>query len=151
MAAHSVESIYKIVPGSPPVPITPSGHLPPDYSLPVSDLDKRSGFLHMSTAKQIPNTLHYFFASSAAFRDVVFLLRVPLRQLEERNLIRWESPDAKLCGPRNGEGMFPHIYDDQKFKLTANEVESVRQVVSHEGCDGWEAALLKLRDENWLI
>ena len=149
MDYSKAEYIYKIVQGTPDIPTTPSGHLPQGYSLPVSDLDQKSGFIHMSTAVQIPNTLKYFFASPALSKDTVYLLRVSYQPLEHH--IRWESPDAKVCGPRNGEGMFPHIYDDLKFKLTSDEVESVKEVISGSGEDGWDQGLTKLRDENWLV
>ncbi|RMZ78080.1 hypothetical protein DV737_g4044, partial [Chaetothyriales sp. CBS 132003] len=151
MATAQVDYIYKIVPAEPVVPVTDAGQLPPDYSLPVSDLDRQSGFVHMSTAAQIPNTLKFFFGPSSSSRDSVYLLRVPYQALEERKLVRWESPDAKICGPRYGEGMFPHIYDKLQFKLTHEEVDSVKEVVSQPGDDSWDAALSELKRSGWLV
>ena len=50
--------VYKITPSPPPTP------LPESY--PASDLDARDGFIHLSTAAQIPVTAGLFFAGDAA-------------------------------------------------------------------------------------
>lgn len=149
MAATHVDYIYKIVPGSSSISTTSSGQLPSDYRLPTSDLDKRSGFLHMSTAAQVPNTLKHFFATSRQNRTSIYLFKVPYKPLEDRGTVRWESPDAKIGGLRYGEGMFPHIYDDHKFNLGYDEVESVVEVVSENEEEDWEAALAKFN--KWLV
>jgi uncharacterized protein (DUF952 family) len=149
MAATDADYIYKIVPGSSSIPTTSSGQLPSDYTLPTSDLDKKSGFLHMSTAAQVPYTLKHFFATSRQNKDSIYLFKVPYKPLEDRGIVRWESPDAKIGGLRNGEGMFPHIYDDHEFKLGYDEVESVVEVVSENGEEDWEAALAGVN--KWLV
>jgi uncharacterized protein (DUF952 family) len=143
-----IEHIYKIVPSSVELPITSSRQLPKDYSLPVSDLDKSSGFIHMSTVVQIPNTLKLFFKTNSSSRDSIYLLKVPYKALEERGLMRWEDPDGKVAGEKGAEGVFPHIHDNHQYKLGHNEVESVIQVVSEIGEDSWDAALS--RANHWL-
>lgn len=161
--------IYKITPSSPKLPVTsfPVGKLPTDFNLPSSDLDQNSGFVHMSTAKQIPGTLEHFFASKSSSSDSIYLLRVGYSSLLERKdaQIRWESPDASICGPREGEGMFPHIYairysmdsNDSStantstkalFLLSGESVDSVAIITSEAGEDGWHSALRRLGD--WL-
>jgi uncharacterized protein (DUF952 family) len=87
--------VYKLVPSSAPIPES----LP--ERLPISDLDQQSGFIHLSTALQVPNTLKLFFKDE----PLVYVLRIGYENVQEK--IRWESPDAKVCGPRGGEGMFP--------------------------------------------
>jgi hypothetical protein len=88
--------VYKLVPSTAPIP---EGILPD--RLPISELDQTSGFIHLSTASQVPNTLKFFFKDDL----LVYILRVDFKMVEKD--IRWESPDAKICGPRPGEGLFP--------------------------------------------
>lgn len=95
MSAHHTKFVYKLVPTSSPVPdILPE-------RLPVSDIDEKSGFIHLSTAEQIMGTLKSFFAKDAE----VYILRLPLAKIEGD--IRWEAPEMDVCGPRDGEGTFP--------------------------------------------
>lgn len=127
--------IYKLIPhtAAPPSPL-------PD-ALPVSALDQSSGFLHMSTALQVPRTLAHFFTNDPR----VYVARVPYAPLEKD--IRWEDPKGDVCGPRAGEGMFPHIYNG--FQLGKDEIESVQEWVRGEG--GWEEAVKKAQDEGWFV
>lgn len=87
--------IYKIIPSTAPV------REPLPERLPVSDLDQSSGFIHLSTAHQVPNTIKAFFAGE----PIVYVLRIEYARVIPD--IRWESPDGKVCGPRPGEGLFP--------------------------------------------
>lgn len=87
--------LYKIVPSTSRVPE------PLPDRLPVSLMDQRSGFIHLSTAHQIPNTLKYFFRDE----PLVYILRIEYDRVEQD--IRWEDPDGQVCGPRAGEGQFP--------------------------------------------
>jgi len=125
--------VYKLVPSTAPIP---EGILPD--RLPVSELDQTSGFIHLSTASQVPNTLKFFFKDD----PLVYILRVDFKMVEKD--IRWESPDAKICGPRPGEGLFPHLYNG--FKLGRDEIEST-QVWKYE--NGWDAALGQSAE--WLV
>lgn len=95
--------VYKIVPSTSPV------REPLPERLPVSDLDKNSGFIHLSTAHQVLNTLKSFFAEE----PLVYILRIEYQRIYED--IRWESPDGKTCGLRPGEGLFP--VSDQTFLI----------------------------------
>lgn len=87
--------IYKLVPSTSPV------REPLPEKLPVSDLDQGDGFLHLSTAHQIPDTLRRFFKNE----PLVYVLRIDYALVVQD--IRWESPDGKSGGPRPGEGLFP--------------------------------------------
>ncbi|KAH9935523.1 uncharacterized protein B0H18DRAFT_976094 [Fomitopsis serialis] len=128
--------IYKLIPASAPPPE------PLPAVLPVSELDQTSGFIHLSTAKQVPNTLKYFFADEPR----VYVLRLAYDPLEEKKLVRWEDPTAEVCGPRGGEGMFPHLYNG--LKLGKGEVDSVATWERRDG-EGWEDVAEQEKD--WLI
>lgn len=125
--------IYKIVPYTAPPPT------PLPAALPVSELDQNSGFIHLSTAIQIPRTLKNFFANDPS----AYLLRIPYDPIEKD--IKWEDPKGEAGGPRAGEGIFPHLYNG--FKLGKDEVDSVQSLTRGEG--GWDEALQKA--EEWLI
>ncbi|KAJ5232161.1 hypothetical protein N7468_005117 [Penicillium chermesinum] len=124
--------IYKIVPSTAPV-VQPL----PDR-LPVSELDQTSGFVHLSTASQLANTLKFFFQEE----PLVYILRIEYSRVAQ--YIRWESPDGKVCGPRPGEGLFPHLYNG--LKLGHDEVESV---AVWQNDNGWDQALVGAKD--WLL
>jgi uncharacterized protein (DUF952 family) len=87
--------IYKIVPSTAPV------REPIPERLAVSDLDKDSGFIHLSTAHQVANTLKTFFTEE----PLVYVLRIEYHRVIQD--IKWESPDGRVTGPRPGEGLFP--------------------------------------------
>lgn len=152
--------IYKLVPSSSPVP--PFDELP--ERLPVSDIDKSSGFIHLSTARQVPGTLRFFFTDDPK----VYVLR--LRYDDVKGQIRWEDPRAEVCGPRGGEGMFPvyarffsvdvgeadrdrygqHLYNGSK--LGKDEIESVYALEKTSDADGtgdWDKVLRQAH--SWLV
>ncbi|KAF8548281.1 hypothetical protein OG21DRAFT_780979 [Imleria badia] len=123
--------VYKLVPHTCPVPLNPSAL--PD-ALPVSDIDRSSGFVHLSTAHQLPGTLAHFFASDPR----VYVLRLPYAPLASgESRIRWESPEGDVCGPRPGEGLFPHLYNG--LRVGRAEVEGVW--VLERGEARWEEAI----------
>ena len=125
--------VYKLVPSSSPPPE------PVPEVLPVSALDVTSGFIHLSTAVQIPGTLKRFFADDTR----VYILKLPYDAIEKD--IRWESPNGDVCGERGGEGMFPHLYNG--LRLGSSEIESVELWKREEG--GWDEALE--RAMTWLV
>ena len=125
--------VYKLVPYTAPPPT------PLPIALPVSELDQTSGFVHLSTASQIPNTLKFFFTNDPS----VYILRLPYDPIEKD--IKWEDPKAEVCGPRAGEGMFPHLYNG--FKLGREEVDSMQSWTRSES--GWGEALEQA--EHWLV
>ncbi|KAJ5574283.1 uncharacterized protein N7459_008710 [Penicillium hispanicum] len=116
--------IYKIVPSTAPV------REPLPERMPVSDLDQSSGFIHLSLSHQVPNTLKLFFKEE----PLVYILRIPYERVVQD--IRWESPDGEVCGPRPGEGLFPHLYNG--LKLGKEDVESIAIWQNEEG---WDKAL----------
>ena len=145
---HSSQKyIYKIAPASPEPQLDVDGL---ESVLPPSELDVSSKFIHMSTASQIPGTLKHFFSTSSSTTDTIYLIKVPIVSVwEDIGALRWESPDASVCGTRDGEGMFPHLYfydhdvegGRERLWLRRNEVVEVKEIVSREGEEGWEKAL----------
>lgn len=127
--------IYKLVSYTTP---------PPDVLpevLPVSTIDQSSGFVHLSTARQVPNTLKHFFGPDPR----VYILRIVYDAVEAD--IKWEDPKAEVCGPRGGEGMFPHLYNG--LRLGKGEVESVRVLENKEG--GWAIAIEDVAFKEWFV
>jgi uncharacterized protein (DUF952 family) len=111
--------IYKILPS---LPVPPS---PLPISLPVSALDARDNFIHLSTSFQILGTLNAFFSSEPH----VYILRIPYERVEK--WIKWE--DAKGKGPEEvggcwdtegRKGLFPHVHGNG-LKLGREEVDEV--------------------------
>lgn len=103
--------VYKILPSAPPSPL-------PDR-LPLSDLDRNDGYIHLSTAEQVPETADRFFASSAE----LWLLKIKYQTLaagtdgngkvDSKAEIRWEEA---------GPGCFPHFYGGDLGKGNVAEV-----------------------------
>lgn len=57
--------------------------------LPLSELDETSGFIHLSTALQVPGTLTHFFGND----EKMYILKIGFELVKDK--IRWESPDKK--------------------------------------------------------
>ncbi|KAH7923377.1 hypothetical protein BV22DRAFT_1048217 [Leucogyrophana mollusca] len=133
--------VYKLIPSS----AAPPDPLP--ERLPVSELDLQSGYIHLSTSLQVPNTLKYFFSQDTH----VYILRIRYETVQDK--IRWEHPITKDCGPRGGEGLFPHIYNDEGkgLKLGKDEVESIKKLERGAGEDLWVTALKAAEEEGWLV
>ena len=131
--SNLITFVYKLVPSSSPPPE------PLPEALPLSSLDSNSGFIHLSTAVQVPGTLKHFFAGDAR----VYVFRIPYTKVEKD--IRWEDPMAEVCGDRGGEGMFPHLYN--RGRLGNAEIESIE--VWEKTGNGWDEALA--RAKAWLV
>ncbi|RAL08234.1 DUF952 domain-containing protein [Aspergillus homomorphus CBS 101889] len=123
---------YKLIPSTSPV------REPLPDRLPVSELDNQSGFIHLSTAFQVPNTLKLFFKDE----PLVYVLRIPYDNVQK--YIKWENPEGTVCGSRPKEGLFPHLYNG--LKLGKDEVESIA-IWTNE--DGWDKALMQAKP--WLL
>ena len=74
----------------------------------TTELDKKDGFIHLSTAKQLLATLALYFSND----QEVMLLRILSKPLKD-NLI-YEAPDSQ-----KRSGKFPHYYG----KLKKSHVE----------------------------
>ncbi|CAM1501100.1 Fc.00g102620.m01.CDS01 [Cosmosporella sp. VM-42] len=92
----SPKYVYKIVPSCPPEPF------PEEY--PLSDLDRNDGFIHLSTATQVPLTADLFF------NNLPSLWVIKLRFIEFESSSKWEDG-------------FPHLYGN----FGKDYLESVQQ------------------------
>lgn len=88
-----------------PASAAPPSPLPD--ALPVSELDSSDGFIHLSTALQVPGTLKRFFSD----KDSVYILRIIYTKVEKD--IKWEND--------KGEGK-PNVIE-QKQRLNAGIFE----------------------------
>jgi len=112
--------VYKILSKAPPV------NLP--KALPLSPLDAKDGFIHLSTAEQTPKTAGRFFSDTKN----LWLLKIPLQRIEQN--VKWEEGRS---------GCFAHLYDQG---LGRDEVEDTNRIARGEGED-WEKAMER---EQWL-
>ncbi|KAH9889815.1 hypothetical protein C8Q73DRAFT_653476 [Cubamyces lactineus] len=124
--------VYKILPSPPPTPLP--------AALPLSDLDRQDGFIHLSTAHQIPTTASLFFG---AHRSLA-LLKVDARKTRAQGgVYRWVE----------GLPGCPHLYaprEGEWIDLGSENVVGWREVSREEG-QGWEEALKGLEQEGWLV
>ncbi|PPQ65214.1 hypothetical protein CVT26_000191 [Gymnopilus dilepis] len=126
--------IYKIVPVSSGLPD------PIPESLPVSELDKKDNFIHLSTAAQLPGTLDRFFPD----HEQVHILRIAYKNVEKD--IKWENSKGTAPGGVGEEGIFPHLHNG--LRLGCNEIESV---ATWKKDPDWASAVNKAKDINWFI
>ncbi|KAI1793280.1 hypothetical protein LXA43DRAFT_234426 [Ganoderma leucocontextum] len=124
--------VYKILSAAPPSP-TPA-------VLPLSDLDRKDGFIHLSNASQIPITASLFFAPNTE----LWLLKVDTRKtIEAGGVYRWVE-DLPGC---------PHLYaqtDGEWIDLGSGNVVSSASVARQEG-QAWEDAFRGLKASGWLV
>ena len=66
------------------------------------EIDQKDGFIHLSTARQLPGTLSLYFADY----DSLFLLTLNLSQRAEG--LVYEAPSASS----GRGGLFPHLYSE---------------------------------------
>ena len=112
---------YKILPEAPPNPLP--------ESLPLSELDATDGFIHLSTAKQVPATAGRFYSTNSS----LWLLKIPLDRIQKD--VRWEG---------SAGGHFPHVYGAMPGKA---EIVDSKEFRNGEGED-WAN---KLENDQWLV
>ena len=108
--------VYKILPDAPPDPLP--------ANLPLSATDSQDGFIHLSTAAQVPATADRFYSGNKN----IWVLRVPLERIKSN--LKWEEV---------GSGCFPHLYG---AGLGQMEVERTKAFTRGDG-GGWAAILEK--------
>ena len=118
--------LYKILPAAPPSPLP--------ARLPLSDLDRNDGFIHLSTSDQVPGTADRFFGNDSE----LWLLKIKYEVLaagtdgdgqvraQEGAEIKWEEV---------GRGCFAHFYGGDLGK------ENVLEVVKCEKRGSWAESL----------
>ncbi|ORY12926.1 hypothetical protein BCR34DRAFT_481829, partial [Clohesyomyces aquaticus] len=109
--------LYKILPSAPPTPLP--------HTLPLSDLDRTDGFIHLSTSSQVPGTAEKFFAEF----EELWLLKINYKELVDGSgELKWEEV---------GRGCFAHLYG---MDLGA---ANVKEVVRAERGEGWGGLVLE--------
>jgi uncharacterized protein (DUF952 family) len=107
--------LYKILDSAPPSPLP--------TKLPLSDLDAKDGYLHLSTSKQVPGTCDSYFSS----HEELWLLKIEYKVLEEGIDGGGEKKQgAELKWDEVGRGCFAHYYGGDLGK--GNVLESVKVV-----------------------
>ncbi|KAK0204329.1 hypothetical protein DFS33DRAFT_1338599 [Desarmillaria ectypa] len=126
--------VYKIIPDAPPSPLP--------YSLPLSALDAKDGFIHLSDASQVPKTADLFFSEC----DKVWLLQLDTEVVKtEGGCFLW-AENLPGCvhlygkgkdtwgGARLGEGT---IRDSREFTKL--------------GEASWADNMMKQVEQGWLV
>ncbi|GAA6028964.1 hypothetical protein JCM8097_001528 [Rhodosporidiobolus ruineniae] len=141
-ASNPPKYVYKIVPHSSvnpryafPVPI------PASHTFVLSELDAKDGYLHLSTALQLPRTLNRFFAADPR----VVLLKMDYQRLSGWKVVKWE--------PTGSGELFPHLYAQLEGENVESFLELAKSDVEGEKSadEGpWDAALRKAKEEGWL-
>jgi uncharacterized protein (DUF952 family) len=120
--------LWKILPAAPPSPL-------PDR-LPLSDLDRNDGYIHLSTATQTPSTLNKFFADA----NEIWLLKIKYEVLangtDGDGVVKEGSAKAEIRWEEAGRGVFPHLYSGD---LGRGNVEEVVRV--EKGSGSWDEVL----------
>jgi uncharacterized protein (DUF952 family) len=108
--------LYKILPSSaqPPTPLL--------SALPLSPLDAADGYIHLSTATQMPATANRFFANEAT----LYILKVEYTRVAAD--IKWEEAKS---------GIFAHLYNGGKLGI--DEIVDVKQW--EKGDQDWKTLL----------
>lgn len=107
--SHPPTFWYKILSSPPPTPLP--------RTLPLSALDASDGFIHLSTAAQIPITAGLFFANA----ERIWVLK-----------LRREKIDGRVEYPPELGEACPHIHDS-KEGLGSGNVERVVELKRGEG------------------
>ncbi|KAK4697711.1 hypothetical protein P7C71_g415, partial [Lecanoromycetidae sp. Uapishka_2] len=111
--------VYKILPEAPPSPL-------PD-ELPLSALDAKDGFIHLSTAWETPATASWFYSHAKS----IWLLKIPLTKIEGG--VKWEEA-------RSG---FAHLYGKG---LRNDEITETKEYRRSEKGDWYSL----LKNDTWL-
>ncbi|KAB5554403.1 hypothetical protein GE09DRAFT_126112 [Coniochaeta sp. 2T2.1] len=114
--------VYKIIPTAPPQPI------PSPY--PLSALDQKDGFVHLSTASQIPITSDLFFTAVHSF----WILKLRLSNFDAA-AVKWDEVE--------GTNGCPHLYGN----FGAHDVKDVREF-RREADKSWTETL---SGDGWLV
>lgn len=118
--------VYKILDAAPPSPITPT--------LPLSSLDSKDGFIHLSDAGQIPITADLFFGSNTR----LWLLKISSAKAQEGA--------GRLVWPEGLHGCV-HLYEG---KLGGDVVAGVKEY-EKGGSANWADAMRESDGQKWLV
>ncbi|KAI2638865.1 hypothetical protein GGS26DRAFT_543044 [Hypomontagnella submonticulosa] len=119
MPSPSPDFVYKIVPSAPPSPI------PSEY--PLSELDQKDGFVHLSTSNQIPITAGLFFKEATS----IWVIKIRYAP-KFHAATNWDVPGC------------PHLYGN----FGADDVVDTKEFSRSDG-ESWEEAFKK--QSGWLV
>ena len=108
--------LYKILPSAPPSPLP--------ARLPLSDLDRNDGYIHLSTSEQVPGTADKFFSDASE----LWLLKIKYEALAagtDGDGHVHADKNAELKWEEVGRGCFAHLYGAD---LGSGNIESAFQV-----------------------
>ncbi|KAK3491494.1 hypothetical protein B0T13DRAFT_514330 [Neurospora crassa] len=117
------EFVYKITLEAPPSPI------PESY--PLSELDQKDGFVHLSTSWQIPTTAGLFFQNELSF----YLIKLRLANFDQAS-VKWdEVEDTNGCPHLYGNFGTKDVVDMKEFRR--EEGETWGEVFEKEEAKAW--------------
>ncbi|KAF9972059.1 hypothetical protein BGZ73_004895 [Actinomortierella ambigua] len=99
-----------------------------DTVLPLSDLDRKDGFYHLSTAAQVPDTANRYFPGDK-FPELLIL---KIRYSGIQPLVRWD--------PVPPNRVFPHVYGDLLQEHITSKIQLAWDTTarSWDFSAGWE-------------
>ncbi|KAF2867463.1 hypothetical protein BDV95DRAFT_503005 [Massariosphaeria phaeospora] len=110
--------LYKILPSAPRSPLPPR--------LPLSDLDRTDGYIHLSTSAQVPGTADKFFGAAAE----LWLLKIKYEVLavgtDGDGTVKKEG-SAEVRWEEVGRGCFAHLYGADLGEGNVEEVLRVKR------------------------
>lgn len=93
--------LYKILPSAPPSPLP--------ARLPLSDLDRNDGYIHLSTSAQVASTADKFFDSFSELWLLKIKYDVLAAGTDGDGEVKADNK-AKIKWEEVGRGCFPHFY-----------------------------------------
>ncbi|KAF1951342.1 hypothetical protein CC80DRAFT_575514 [Byssothecium circinans] len=93
--------LYKILPSAPPSPLP--------ARLPLSDLDRNDGYIHLSTSEQVPSTADKFFSDSTELWLFKIRYEVLAAGTDGDGTVKSEGK-AEIKWEEVGRGSFAHFY-----------------------------------------
>ncbi|RGB32428.1 hypothetical protein C1646_219677 [Rhizophagus diaphanus] len=111
MYDFKVNFLYKILLTSHELPPLSSLEIP----IPLTPLDKKDGFIHLSNSTQVIQTAVRFFGNE----DEILVLKISYNQNGIKENVKWEAPPEL-------EERFPHLYGDLLIKHIIDIVQVKR-------------------------
>jgi uncharacterized protein (DUF952 family) len=121
MHDSKINFLYKILLTSHEIPPLSSLEIP----IPLTSLDKKDGFIHLSNSTQVIQTAIRFFGDE----DEILVMKIPYNQNGIKENVKWEAPPGL-------EERFPHLYGDLLIKYIVDIVQVKSSKKS--GSEGFE-------------
>jgi len=94
--------LYKILDAAPPWPLP--------ARLPLSDLDRNDGYIHLSTSEQVPGTADKFFGGVAELWLLTIRYDVVAAGTDADGQVKAGRNRAEVRWEEVGRGCFAHLY-----------------------------------------